>query len=149
MNGENGHISRRGLSRRLTVQALYQWMVNETRPAVLLKQFREQDAGLGRADPAYFEELLNGSVEQAQTLTLRLVPHLDRPLAQLDPVEYAVLVLGAYEMANKPEVPWKVVVNECVNLAKIFGAEDGFKFVNGVMDKLAHEMRPDEVGSGS
>lgn len=120
-------------------------MVNETAPSVLLKQFREQEAGLGRADPAYFEELLNGSVEQAQELTLRLIPHLDRPLAQIDPVEHAVLVLGAYEMANLPNVPWKVVVNEAVNLAKLFGAEDGYKFVNGVMDKLAHEMRAAEM----
>ncbi len=145
MKTESGNISRRGLSRRLTVQALYQWMVNETAPSVLLKQFREQEAGLGRADPVYFEELLNGCVEQAQELTMRLIPHLDRPLAQIDPVEHAVLLLGAYEMASKPEVPWKVVVNECVNLAKLFGAEDGFKFVNGVIDKLARELRPEEV----
>ncbi len=64
-------------------------------------------------------------------------PHLDRPLEQLDPVEHAVLLLGAYELLHKPDVPWKVVVNESVNLAKVFGAEEGYKFINGVLDKLA------------
>ncbi|TJY60871.1 transcription antitermination factor NusB [Sinimarinibacterium sp. CAU 1509] len=138
--------SRRGLARRLTVQALYQWLINENTPAGLVRQFREQKEGLGRADPDYFEELLSGVVERAADLTVALVPYLDRPISQLDPVEHAVLLLGAYELSEKPEVPWKVVVNESVNLAKMFGAEDGFKFVNGVLDKLAHQVRPHEVG---
>lgn len=142
-------LSRRGLSRRLTVQALYQWLVNETSPQILLQQFREQEAGLGRADPAYFEELLIGTVQEATELTLALVPHLDRPLVQLDPVEHAILLLGAYEMANKRSVPWKVVVNESVNLAKTFGAEDGYKFVNGVLDKLARTARAAEMGGSN
>ncbi len=146
MTGEAPPISRRGLSRRLTVQALYQWLVNETQPETLLKQFRDQEEGLGRADPVYFEELLKGTVADAVTLTMSLVPHLDRPLNHLDPVEHAILLLGAYEMASKPEVPWKVVVNESVNLAKIFGAEDGYKFVNGVLDKLARSSRSAEMG---
>ncbi len=146
MTGEAPPISRRGLSRRLTVQALYQWLVNETQPETLLKQFRDQEEGLGRADPAYFEELLKGTVADAAALTMLLVPHLDRPLNQLDPVEHAILLLGAYEMASKPEVPWKVVVNESVNLAKTFGAEDGYKFVNGVLDKLARSARGAEMG---
>jgi len=146
VTGEAPPISRRGLSRRLTVQALYQWLVNETQPETLLKQFRDQEEGLGRADPVYFEELLKGTVADAVTLTMSLVPHLDRPLNHLDPVEHAILLLGAYEMASKPEVPWKVVVNESVNLAKIFGAEDGYKFVNGVLDKLARSSRSAEMG---
>lgn len=133
--------SRRGLARRLTVQALYQWLVNETPPDTLLRQFREQEEGLGRADPEYFDELLRGTVADAPQLTLVIAPHLDRPLAQLDPVEHAILLLGAYEMAHRPDVPWKVVVNESVNLAKLFGAEDGYKFVNGVLDKLARQLR--------
>ena len=131
MNAQNGEAvqgsmpsSRRGLARRLTVQALYQWLLNETPVTVLLKQFREQDEGLGRADPLYFEELLNGVMDNAPELTLAIVPHLDRPLAQLDPVEHAVLLLGAYEIRFRPDVPWKVAVNESVNLAQMFGAED-------------------------
>lgn len=144
---ENSNVpqSRRGLARRLTVQALYQWLINETDPSVLLRQFREQEEGLGRADPAYFEELLNGTVAHAAELTVAITPHLDRPLNQLDPVEHAILLLGAYELQHKPEVPWKVAVNEAVNLAKVFGAEEGFKFVNGVLDKLARASRAGEV----
>lgn len=139
--------SRRGLARRLAVQALYQWLVNETSPEVLLRQFREQEEGLGRADPAYFEELLRGAVERAGDLTVALVPHLDRPLNQLDPVEHAILLLGAYELQYKPEVPWKVAVNEAVNLSKMFGAEEGFKFVNGVLDKHARTARAAEIAA--
>lgn len=143
---ENVPQSRRGLARRLTVQALYQWLVNESSPELLLKQFREQPEGLGRADAEYFASLLTGVVRDAPQLTLALVPHLDRPLNQLDMVEHAVLLLGAYELASCPEVPWKVVVNEAVNLTKMFGAEDGFKFVNGVLDRLARETRAAELG---
>jgi transcription antitermination protein NusB len=144
MSQEAPPHSRRGLARLVTVQALYQWLVNENTPASLLKQFREQEAGLGRADPAYFEELLNGVVAHAPALTVDIVPHLDRALNQLDPVEHAILLLGTYELRHKPEVPWKVVVNEAVNMAKTFGAEDGYKFVNGVLDKLARQLRPHE-----
>ncbi|HSW13309.1 MAG TPA: transcription antitermination factor NusB [Solimonas sp.] len=140
--------SRRGLARRLTVQALYQWLMNESFPEVLLKQFREQEDGLGRADPAYFELLLKGIVEHAPDLTLAITPHLDRPLNQLDPVEHAILLLGAYELQYCPDVPWKVAVNESVNLAKMFGAEEGFKFVNGVLDKLARSARSAEIKAG-
>ena len=139
--------SRRGLARRLTVQALYQWLVNETQPDALLKQFREQPEGLGRADGEYFTELLKGVVDQAPELTMAIVPHIDRPLSQLDPVEHAVLLIGAYELTHKIEVPWKVVVNESVNLAKVFGAEEGYKFVNGVLDKLARDARGREIGA--
>jgi N utilization substance protein B len=148
MTNAEPHVpqSRRGLSRRLTVQALYQWLVNETAPETLFTQFRDQEDGLGRADPDYFAELLNGTVNDAASLTAALVPHLDRPIKQLDPVEHAILLLGAYEIANEPHVPWKVVVNEAVNLAKLFGAEDGYKFVNGVLDKLARQSRPLEAG---
>lgn len=141
-------VSRRGLARRVTAQALYQWLVNETSTEQLLRQFREQDEGLGRADPAYFEALLRGVVENAQPLTLAVVPHLDRPLQQLDPVEHAILLLGAYELAYEPSVPWRVIVNEAVNLAKLFGSEEGYKFVNGVLDKLARQLRPAEVQDG-
>ncbi|MDB5985971.1 MAG: nusB [Nevskia sp.] len=148
MSEQQAPQSRRGLARRLTMQALYQWLVNETAPEILLKQFREQPEGLGRADPEYFSELLRGTVENADALIELVRPHLDRPLEQLDPVEYAVLLLGAYELQFRPEVPWKVVVNESVSLAKTFGAEDGFKFVNGVLDKIARSARATEIAAG-
>lgn len=145
---DNAPTSRRGLARRLTVQALYQWLVNETGPDALLRQFAEQPEGLGRADPEYFSELLHGVMQERAQLTGAIAPHLDRPLEQLDPVEHAVLLLGAYELMYKPEVPWKVVVNESVSLTKVFGAEDGYKFINGVLDKLARTARSNEVQAG-
>ena len=138
--------SRRGLARRLTVQALYQWLVNESSPDTLIRQFHEQPEGLGRADGNYFAELLKGTVAEAPSLMVRLSPYLDRPVTQLDPVEHGILLLAAFELTNHPEVPWKVVVNEAVNLAKTFGAEDGYKFVNGVLDKLARDIRAPETG---
>lgn len=144
---ENIPQSRRGLARRLTVQALYQWMVNETKPEAMIRQFREQPEGLGRADEEYFIGLLNAIINDVPTLTVALVPHLDRPLNQLDPVEHSILLLAAYELQYRPEVPWKVAVNEAVNLAKLFGAEDGYKFINGVLDKLARVARPAEVAA--
>lgn len=143
---ENAPISRRGLARRMTVQAVYHWLVNETSPEILLKQFRD-DPGLGRADGEYFNELLNGTVREAAALDLQITPLLDRPLAQLDPVEHAVLLVAAFEISHKPDVPWRVVVNEAVNLAKMFGAEEGYKFVNGVLDKLARQQRATEIAA--
>lgn len=151
MNGEgrNGHAGRtpgrRSLARRLTVQALYQWLLNKTPPTDMLRQFREDPEGLGRADRKYFETLLTGVVDAVVQLDPLLEPHLDRPLTQLDPVEHAVLLLGAYELQAHPEVPWKVAVNEAVAQAKLFGAEDGYKYVNGVLDRLAHELRAVEI----
>lgn len=141
--------NRRSLARRLAMQGLYQWLLNGTSPTALIKQFREQEEGLGRADPEMFASLLNGAVEFAPELTVQLAPHLERPVHQLDPVEHAVLLLGAYELVHAAGVPWKVCVNEAVNLAKIFGAEDGYKFVNGVLDRMARDVRPEEAGRRS
>lgn len=139
-------VSRRGLSRRLTVQALYQWLVNETLPERMMQQFRDEDS-LGRADVDYFKSLLHGSVREAGLVTDTFSEYLDRALEQIDPVERAVLMLGTYELMFCPEVPWKVVVNESVNQAKMFGAEDSFKFINGVLDKVARTVRAVEVAS--
>ncbi len=144
---EQARLSRRGLARRLTVQALYQWLVNESPPPQLLREFSE-DGAVGRADAEYFAELLNGAVEQAETLCAAFEPYLDRPLDQLDPVERAILMLASYELKFRPEVPWKVVVNEAVNLGKLFGAADSYRYINGVLDKLAHEVRAADIAAG-
>lgn len=133
-------VSRRGLARRLTVQALYQWLVNETQPERMLQQFRDEDS-LGRADVEYFKSLMLGCVRESGTLNDTFTEYLDRSIDQLDPVERAVLMLGTYELMFCPDVPWKVVVNEAVNQAKMFGAEDSFKFINGVLDKVARTVR--------
>lgn len=137
--------SRRGLARRVTVQALYQWLVNEAPAEQLLREFRD-DPGIGRADGAYFDELLRGVTSDVVSVTQAFVPHLDRPLAELDPAERAILMLGTYELLYKPDVPWRVVVNEAVNLTKLFGGVDeSYKFVNGVLDRVAHAVRRDQV----
>jgi N utilization substance protein B len=138
-------LNKRSLARRLTVQAVYQYLINETPVEQLLRQFREQPDGIGTADGEYFNELLRGVLHHAPDLTLLMIPALDRPLKQIDPVEHAILLLGTYELQQEQHIPFRVVVNEIVNLAKTFGAEDGHKFVNGVMDKLARQMRPTEV----
>jgi len=139
--------SRRGLARRLTVQALYQWLVNETLPERVLQQFRDEDS-FGRADVDYFKALLHGCVREAGMLTDTFSEYLDRKLEQIDPVERAVLMLGSYELMFCPDVPWKVVVNESVNLCKMFGAEDSYKYINGVLDKVARTVRAVEVANG-
>jgi transcription antitermination protein NusB len=136
-------ISRRGLARRLTVQALYQWLVNETPPERMLKQFHDDD-GMGRADVDYFRELLHGTVREADTLIDTFSEYLDRSTDQLDPVERAILMVGCYELMFCNDVPWKVAVNEAVNLAKMFGADESYKYVNGVLDKVARTVRPVE-----
>lgn len=143
---DNPQISRRGLARRLTVQALYQWLVNETPPERLMKEFHDEDS-MGRADVEYFKSLLHGAVQEADTLIETFSEYLDRDLAQLDPVERAVLMMGSYELMFCPDVPWKVVVNEAVNLAKMFGAEESYKYINGVLDKVARTVRAVEVAA--
>ena len=145
---DNLPVSRRGLARRLTVQALYQWLVNETPPERLMKEVHDEDS-MGRADVEYFKSLLYGAIHEADTLVETFSEYLDRDLAQLDPVERAVLMMGSYELMFCPDVPWKVVVNEAVNLAKMFGAEDSYKYINGVLDKVARTVRAVEVaGNG-
>lgn len=147
MSEEPHGLSRRGLARRVTMQALYQWLVNETPAERLLKEFHDEDS-LGRADVQYFKLLLHGTLREADTLTETFSEYLDRSLDQLDPVERAVLMVGCYELMFCPDVPWKVVVNEAVNLAKLFGGEDSYKYVNGVLDKVARTVRAVEVGNG-
>ena len=143
---EKTRISRRGLARRVTSQALYQWLVNETEPGLMLSQFHEE--GLGRADAEYFQELLNGCVQEVVPLTQAFGKHLDRPLEQIDLVERAILMVGSYELIYKPDVPWRVAVNEAVNLAKTFGASDSYKYINGVLDRIAHEVRAEQISAG-
>jgi N utilization substance protein B len=131
-------------AREFALQALYQWLVNESAVEALLGQLREQK-DFARADAALSEKLLRGVVGDAQGLRERVTPYLDRPLKELSPVEHALLLQAAFELRDQPETPYRVVINEAVELAKSFGGTDGHKYVNGVLDKLAAELRPDEV----
>tara|TARA_B100001245_G_scaffold12075_1_gene8278 strand:- start:1162 stop:1521 length:360 start_codon:yes stop_codon:yes gene_type:complete len=112
-------------------------------PLVISKQYREETQG--KVDWNYFEEVFSEIPGATQKLNESLEPLLDRELAALDPIEKALLYLGTFELANRIDVPYRVVINECVELAKVFGATDSHKYINGVLDKLASELRPAEL----
>ena len=131
-------------AREFALQALYQWLVNESTADALLAQLREQK-DFAKADAALAEALLRGVVADAEALRARIAPYLDRPVKELSPVEHALLLLAACELRDQAGTPYRVVINEAVDLAKSFGGTDGHKYVNGVLDKLAAELRPEEV----
>jgi N utilization substance protein B len=133
----------RSLSRRLALQALYQWQMTGQSFPELRNQYTS-DEGYPEVDPEYFQQLLQGVVEDSETLDAMIGAWLDRPVAQLDPVEHAVLLIGVEELRAHVEVPYKVVLNECVELAKKFGATDGHKFINAVLDRAARQLRAAE-----
>ncbi len=133
----------RSRARRRAVQALYQWQLTAQSVKEIEAQFeREQD--LRETDLGYFRDLLRGVVREREALDAALAPHLHRPIEQVDPVERAILRLGAYELRARPDVPYRVVIDEAVGLARVFGAEDGHRFVNAVLDKLIPELRAAE-----
>ena len=136
-------LAQRRKARRLVLQALYQWLMSGSDPLVISKQYREET--LGKVDWNYFEEVFSEIPGATQKLNESLEPLLDRELAALDPIEKALLYLGTFELANRIDVPYRVVINECVELAKVFGATDSHKYINGVLDKLASELRPAEL----
>jgi N utilization substance protein B len=133
----------RSLSRRLALQALYQWQMTGQSFAELRNQYTS-DEGYPEVDPEYFQQLLQGVVEGSEALDAMIGAWLDRPVAQLDPVEHAVLLIGVEELRVHVAVPYKVVLNECVELAKKFGATDGHKFINAVLDRAARQLRAAE-----
>lgn len=133
----------RSLSRRLALQALYQWQLTGQSFAELRNQYAA-DEGYAEVDAEYFQQLLQGIVEGAPALDALLGDWLDRPVAQLDPVEHAVLLIGLEELRTHVEVPYRVVLNEGVELAKKFGATDGHKFINAVLDRAARQLRAAE-----
>jgi N utilization substance protein B len=137
--------SRRG-SRGLALQGLYQWLVNASDADDILAQIRDMD-GYAKADQAYLKLLVQGVVFNADALRERIRPYLDRPTKNLSPIEHALLLMAACELSTQPETPYRVVINEAVELAKSYGGTDGHKYVNGVLDKLAAELRPHEIGS--
>lgn len=139
--------SPRHRARELALQGIYQWRITGNDEALIERQM-QAEKNLGRYDKELFCGLLRGALARHAELEALLLPHLDRPLDELSPVEFAVLLLGAFELAQQIEVPYKVVINEAVELAKTFGGSDGHKFVNGVLDKLAPQLRAAEMPSG-
>jgi N utilization substance protein B len=131
-------------SRELALEALYQWLLNGDDADALCAQAMEKE-GYARADRPYFESVTHGVIERAGELHAAIQPFLDRPAQQLSPIEHALLLLGAYELTCTPDVPYRVAINEAVELAKSYGGTDGHKYVNGVLDKLASQVRPAEA----
>jgi transcription antitermination protein NusB len=136
--------SARTRAREFAVQALYQHLVGRNDPESV-DAFTRGLAGFHKADSAHYDALLHGCIAQAAELDELIVPLLDRKLAEISPVEHAVMWIGAYEFEHCSDVPWRVVLNECIELAKEFGGTDGHKYVNGVLNGLAPRLRSAEV----
>ena len=136
--------STRRRSREAALQGLYEWLISGTDPAAIEAHVREQEE-FDKCDSAHFDALLHGCIAEAADLDAVLARHVDRKTTQLSPVEHGVLMIGAYELKHCVDVPYKVAINEAVELAKSFGGTDGHKYVNGVLDKAAADLRPVEV----
>jgi N utilization substance protein B len=135
--------SARRRSREFAVQALYAWQLSGEGAAGLQTQLA-QSKEFGKADSRYFTRILEGTIEDAGELESLIAPVLDRKSEELSPVERGILLLAAFELKNAPDIPYRVVINEAVELAKEFGGTDGHKYVNGVLDKLVAQLRPEE-----
>jgi transcription antitermination protein NusB len=140
--------SGRTRAREFAIQALYQHLVGKN-TAEDIDVFTRDLQGFSKADSAHYDALFHGCMGQAVQLDAKIVPHLDRPLAEISPVEHAIMWLGAYELEHCLDVPWRVVLNEYIEQTKAFGGTDGHKYVNGVLNKLAPELRKAEVNSDS
>ena len=138
--------STRRRARELALQGIYQWRLTAGDKAQIEKQIREEK-GVGRYDADFFSKLLLGTLAHHAELEVALAPYLDRTLNELSPVEFSVLLLGAYELLHHPETPLRVIINEAVELAKTFGGSDGHKYVNGVLDKMAARVRAVEAAA--
>ena len=132
--------SARRRSRELATQGLYQWLLSGAPGGEIDAQLRNAQ-GFDKADLEHLNTLLHGVIREADSLSADLAPCLDRPIEQLSPVERAVLLVAVYELKHHVDIPYRVVINEAVELAKTFGGADGYKYVNGVLDKLAAQLR--------
>lgn len=136
-------MHRRAVARKLTVQALYRWQINPAPWQDLVQEFADAE-DMPKADREFFVELVRGTAGEHAAIEELLARLCDRPPATLDPIEHAVLWMGLYELQSRPDVPWRVVIDEAVGIAKRFGATDGHKYVNAVLDRAARELRPHE-----
>jgi len=135
--------SRRSVARKLAVQALYRWQLNDCPWQDLLLEFADAE-DMPKADADFFGELVGAVVRGREALDLELAAWMDRKPSELDPIEHAVLLIGAYELKTRHDIPYRVVLSEAVTLARRFGATDGHKFVNAVLDRGARALRTAE-----
>lgn len=140
----NKNRTPRHRAREFALQGLYQWLLNGEDVGAIEAHIREAH-GFNKADAEHFDALLYGAIKDVAALREALTPLIDRPIALLSPIEHAALLIGAFELKNHIEIPYKVVINEAVELTKSFGGIDGHKYVNGVLDKLAVKVRDVEI----
>ena len=133
-------------AREFALQGLYQWLLNNEDAATVVNNIRAAH-GFEKADADHFAVLLYGAIKDSVALREAFAPLIDRGVAELSPIEHAVLLIGAFELKNNLDIPYRVVINEAVELTKSFGGIDGHKYVNGVLDKLAPKLRADEVAA--
>ncbi|MFM7295062.1 MAG: transcription antitermination factor NusB [Burkholderiales bacterium] len=138
--------SPRRRSREFGLQAIYQWQLAQPSTHELEQQYKLAE-GFEKADAELFKTLITGVVQNADTLSVAMSPYLDRAWAEVSPVERAVLLIAGYELSRMPETPYRVIINEAIELAKSFGGTDGHKYVNGVLDKFAAITRADEIAA--
>ena len=138
--------SARRRSREFALQGLYQWLVSGAEAAVVDAHIRELEE-FSKCDSAHFDALLHGCIAEAAEIDVALTRHVDRKTTLLSPVEHAVLMIGVYELRHCIDIPYRVAINEAVEVAKSFGGTDGHKYVNGVLDKTAADLRPAEVAA--
>ena len=138
--------SARRRSREIALQGIYEWLVSGADASLVDAHVREQN-DFDKCDTAHFDALLHGCIREAAAIDAVLARHVDRKTTLLSPVEHAILMIGTYELAHCVDVPYRVAINEAVELAKTFGGTDGHKYVNGVLDKCAAELRPAEAGA--
>ena len=131
-------------ARRTAVQALYQWQMTGQNLNEIERQFVEDDR-FKDVHRSYFNELFHGVPQQLDAIDQALSEFVDRPVQKIDPVERAILRIGVYELLNRPDVPYRVIINESINLAKCFGAEESHKYINGILDKVAQQKRAVEI----
>ena len=137
--------SARRRSRELAMQGLYQWLLSREDAGAIEAHLAATSPSFDKADLEHFKELLHGSIREIDVLHGQIEPYLDRRIAELSPVEHATLLIGAFELVRHLEIPYRVIINEAVELAKTFGGTDGYKYINGVLDKVATGARPTEV----
>ena len=131
-------------AREFALQGIYQWLYTGASPGEVLKDLSEMEH-FESADRAFLEAELRGAIGDAAALREKLAPLVDRKWDEVSPVERAILLIGAWEMVHNPQIPYKVTINEAIELGKRFGGTDGHKYVNGILDKLAAAVRPEEV----
>ena len=136
--------SARRKSREFALQGLYQWQLGGGTPAQVLKNLSELD-GFTKADQEFLKTELKGAIGKAEQLRAHLQPLVDRKWEEVSPVERSILLIGAWELVHCPEIPYRATINEAIELGKRFGGTEGYKYVNGVLDKLAKRVRSEEV----